>query len=49
VTYDVEMEEEEPWNYTAGLRAELGKHWELELEGGFGERKHALVSVGYRF
>jgi hypothetical protein len=49
VTYDVELEEEEPWNYTAGLRAELGKHWELELEGGFGERKHALVSVGYRF
>jgi len=49
VDYDVELEEEEPWNYTAGLRAELGRHWELELEGGFGERKHALVSFGYRF
>ncbi len=49
VNYDVELEEKEPWNYLAGLRAGLTEHWKLELEGGFGDRQHAMVSVEYRF
>jgi hypothetical protein len=49
VTYDVEMESAEPWNFVAGLTANLSKHWELEVEGGLGDRQHALISIGYRF
>ncbi|NQT82290.1 hypothetical protein HQ563_04665 [bacterium] len=49
VNYDVELEEKEPWNYLVGLSAGISKHWNLELEGGFGDREHVVVSVGYRF
>ena len=49
VAYDVELEEDEPWNYVAGASVEIAEHWGLELEAGFGNRKHGLVSISYRF
>ena len=49
VAYDVELAEKEPWNYLVGFRADINEHWGLELEAGFGNRKDAIVSIGYRF
>jgi len=49
VAYDVELEEKEPWNYLAGAGTNIGDHWRLELEAGFGNRKQALFLLGYRF
>ncbi len=49
VTYDVELEEKEPWNYLVGAGAGIGEHWRLELEAGFGNRKQALLLLSYRF
>ncbi len=47
--YAVELREEEPWNYLAGLEARLGRSWTLQLEGGVGKRTHALGALTYRF
>jgi len=49
VSYDVKLEEKDPWNYLAGFTASLGEHWDLTLEGGAWDRKHVMISIGYRF
>jgi hypothetical protein len=49
VSYDVQLEEKEPWNYLVGVGTDIGEHWRLEVEAGFGNRKDAVVSIGYRF
>ena len=49
VAYDVELEQKEPWNYLVGAGTDIADHWRLELEAGFGNRKHALLVLGYRF
>lgn len=48
VPYRVELNEKESWNYLIGGTASLGKHWVLILQGGFGERDAALVTLEYR-
>jgi len=47
--FDVALEEEEPWNYLVGVTAGLGGHWVLTLEGFFGTRDAALVTLDYRW
>jgi hypothetical protein len=49
VPYYVELEEKDSWNGVLGGSAELGEHWVLIMEGGFGNRKTALTSLEYRF
>ncbi len=49
VLYDVELEEEEAWNFLAGMKIDFNDNWKLNLEGGFGKRKQATVSLIYRF
>jgi hypothetical protein len=49
VSYDVQLEEKDPWSYLVGGGTDIGEHWRLELEAGFGNRKYALLSLGYRF
>ncbi len=49
VAYDVELQEKEPWNYLIGAGTNIGEHWRLELEAGFGNRKQALFLLAYRF
>jgi hypothetical protein len=49
VPYYVELHQAEPWNYHIGMRAGIGKHWDLTFTGGFGKRKSALAFLGYRF
>lgn len=49
VDYEVELEADAPWNYLAGLSAGVLDHWNLEFEGGMGERTHATGELIYRF
>ena len=49
VSYDVLLEEKEPWNYLVGLSTALGEHMSLELEGGLGGRTQLTGSLGWRF
>jgi hypothetical protein len=49
VPYYAELNQLEPWNYHVGMRAGISKHWNLNFKGGFGKRKSALASLGYRF
>ena len=39
----------ERWNGTAGAMFEIDRSWEFLFEFGFGERKSAMGSLGYRF
>ncbi|MEO7794837.1 MAG: hypothetical protein ABIV06_08695 [Thermoanaerobaculia bacterium] len=49
VPFAVELEQKEPWNALAGIHANLGERWTVELEGGFGPRSSASATVGWRF
>lgn len=48
IPYRVVLEAKQPWNYTIGGTAGLTKHLVLMLQGGFGDRKSALVTLEYR-
>jgi hypothetical protein len=48
IPFKVELNDQEPWNYLIGGTASLGGHWVLILQGGFGTRDAALVSLEYR-
>jgi hypothetical protein len=49
VNFDVELEQAEHWNFLAGIAYMLGEHWNLELEGGFGDRTMGTLGITYRF
>ncbi|MBN2056331.1 hypothetical protein JW905_15520 [bacterium] len=49
VTYEVELEERHPWNVLAGARWAFTPRWQVDVEGGFGERRHLIAGVNYRF
>lgn len=49
VPFAVELEQQDRWNAIAGLRANLGDRWTLDVEGGFGARQSASATVGWRF
>jgi len=48
VPYRVVLEAKDPWAYVIGGTAGLTKHLVLRLEGGFGTRKAALITLEYR-
>ncbi len=48
IPFDVTLSGSQPWNYVIGGTAGLSKHWVLILQGGFGDRKSALVTLEYR-
>lgn len=49
VPFAVELEQQDRWNALAGLHANLGERWTLDLEGGFGARQSVSATVGWRF
>ena len=49
VDYKVEFEQKENWNGAVGLASGLSQNWLIDLEGGFGDRMHASLSLTYRF
>jgi hypothetical protein len=48
IPFDVTLGASAPWNYVIGGTAGLYKGLVLMLQGGFGERKSALVTLEYR-
>ena len=47
-TYDVVIRRTD-WTPVLGMNVLLGKHWDITVEGGFGDRVSALFNLGYRF
>ena len=47
-TYDV-LIRKVGWTPKAGMNTVMGEHWELTVEGGFGDLTSALFLLGYRF
>jgi hypothetical protein len=48
IPFDVTLTGSHPWNYVIGGTAGLTKHLVLILQGGFGKRKSALITLEYR-
>jgi hypothetical protein len=49
IPFEVELEQKEAWNYLVGLTAGAGRHWQLTVEGFFGNRAAVLVMADYRW
>jgi hypothetical protein len=49
VPFRVQLSQKHEWNGLVGMHAALDKHWNLELEGGFGDRRSASATVTWRF
>lgn len=49
IPFEVELEQTEAWNYLVGLNAGVGPHWQLTVEGFFGDRFAVLAAVDYRW
>ena len=49
VPFEVELVQKDDWNWVVGATAALGKSWTLQAEGGFGDREHIDIELGFRF
>jgi hypothetical protein len=49
IAYDLELEEQEPWNALVGASYAITANWQIGAEAGFGERTQLEMSVAYRF
>lgn len=49
VPFAVELSQKDDWNWVIGGTAALGERWTLQVEGGFGDRDHVDVELGFRF
>ncbi len=47
--YNVQFAVRHAINYQIGVTATVNEHWNLLFEGGFGNRRSTMVSLGYRF
>jgi len=49
VPFDIELSQNDDWNWLVGGTAALGERWTLQAEAGFEGRDHVDVELGYRF
>ena len=49
VPFDVKLKQKDDWNWIAGATTTFREHWTLQVEGGFGNRDHVDLELGYRF
>lgn len=49
VSYDLDLEEKEPWNFLVGAEYEITQNWFVMAEVGLGERTQVEAAVGYKF
>ena len=49
VPFDVELSQEDDWNFTVGVRHQFSRKFDASLELGFGGRDITLFNVNYRF
>lgn len=49
VPFEVDLKQQDDFNWLVGGTAALGTSWTLQAEVGFGDRDHVDVELGYRF
>ena len=49
VPFEVKLKQKEQWNALAGIQANMGERWTLNLEGGFGARQSVSATAAWRF
>jgi len=47
--YRVEFEQRQGWNLVLGAEVGVADHWTVTFEGGAGDRRSAMMTLGYRF
>lgn len=49
VPFDIELSQNDDWNWLVGGTLGFAEHWTLQVEAGFEGRDHVDVEIGYRF
>ena len=49
ISYDVQQEAEEAWNFLVGGSLDLSEQLNIAIEGGFGDREQIMGSLTFRF
>lgn len=49
VSYDLELDETDPWNFIVGAEYEITQNWFVMAEVGLGGRTQVEAAVGYKF
>ena len=49
IEFEVELENDKPWNFLFGGQWEITKRWHFMAEGGIGERKQFIGGLFFRF
>ncbi len=47
--FEIDIKNEEPWNFLIGGQWEITKRWQMMVEGGFGNRRQIIFGTVYRF
>jgi hypothetical protein len=47
--FEIDIKNEQPWNFLFGGHWELTKRWQLVAEGGLGDRKQLITGLFFRF
>jgi hypothetical protein len=47
--FDIDIKNEQPWNFLFGGQWEITKRWQFMAEGGIGNRKHVITGLFFRF
>jgi len=47
--FEIDIKNEQPWNFLFGSQWEITKRWQFMAEGGIGNRKHVITGLFFRF
>ena len=47
--FEIDIKNEDPWNFLMGGQWEISKRWQMMVEGGFGNRRQIIFGTVYRF
>ena len=49
IDFDIDIKNEQPWNFLFGGQWEITKRWQFMAEGSIGNRKHVITGLFFRF
>jgi len=49
INYELDVKNDEPWNFIFGGQWEITKRWQVMAEGGVGDRKQLILGAFFRF
>lgn len=49
ISYKLDIENDQPWNFLFGGQWEITKRWQFMAEGGVGDRKQIITGLFFRF